>query len=551
MENPSNADTAAAAAENGANTAQEVSSTTQPVEPTKRSLRVQTWKKIQEGKVGIGFNNIFNRIPAFVDADKAAALLIQEEEFKKAEHIKVNIDRALHDFKEQALLADKSVYLPSTRDSSALCLKVDVPADATEEQKKEALRVQDILKFRTEIGLESKLKLDLVVIGSVVVSREGYRIGRGNGFADLDIGLLIELGAITPDTVIATIVHDLQVVDTLPLDLFQKYDTPVDIIVTPTEVIRVAKRLPRPNGVFWEILSERRLKILPVLQQFKEQEEKSGKTIALKSEDTDVEQHQNNRRRRGPLRRRFQRGNPGRTTSQTDNEQQGENTQKRAPRRKGRFVNRRRRTTKSEGDQSAVEGGAKSEDRKIDEGGAGERRQTKKKNRGPRDFCVKLTNLTRDIRVKDLKSELRKRECNPMSIAWKGHFGKCFLYFGNRNGTPSTQDDVDKVLKSLNDLSLTITTGGEPAPAVTAVAEGDVVKSEPAESAEPAQTKTINVHVELIKFGTKKSGGAANAGAVEEGIDVDEGALNGAEPATVEGGDVSASRIESVDTTTV
>ncbi|SPP88255.1 blast:Methenyltetrahydrofolate synthase domain-containing protein [Drosophila guanche] len=420
MENPSNADTAAAAAENGANTAQEVSSTTQPVEPTKRSLRVQTWKKIQEGKVGIGFNNIFNRIPAFVDADKAAALLIQEEEFKKAEHIKVNIDRALHDFKEQALLADKSVYLPSTRDSSALCLKVDVPADATEEQKKEALRVQDILKFRTEIGLESKLKLDLVVIGSVVVSREGYRIGRGNGFADLDIGLLIELGAITPDTVIATIVHDLQVVDTLPLDLFQKYDTPVDIIVTPTEVIRVAKRLPRPNGVFWEILSERRLKILPVLQQLKEQEEKSGKTIVLKSEDTDVEQHQNNRRRRGPLRRRFQRGNPGRTTSQTDNEQQGENTQKRAPRRKGRFVNRRRRTTKSEGDQSAVEGGAKSEDRKFDEGGAGERRQTKKKNRGPRDFCVKLTNLTRDIRVKDLKSELRKRECNPMSIAWKG-----------------------------------------------------------------------------------------------------------------------------------
>lgn len=277
----------------------------------------------------------------------------------------MNIDRALHDFKEQALLADKSVYLPSTRDSSALCLKVDVAADATEEQKKEALRVQDIQKFRTEIGLDSGLKLDIVVIGSVVVSRDGYRIGRGNGFADLDIGLLIELGAITPQTVIATIVHDLQVVDSLPLELFQKYDTPVDIIVTPTEVIRVSKRLPRPNGVFWELLSERRLKILPVLQQLKEREEKAGKPIALKEEDTDVEQHQNNRRRRGPVRRRFQRGNPGRTTSQTDNEQQGvsrtfsgqehvsepltlfqEAAQKRTPRRKGRLVNRRRRTTK-------------------------------------------------------------------------------------------------------------------------------------------------------------------------------------------------------------
>lgn len=235
----------------------------------------------------------------------------------------MNIDRALHDFKELALLANKSVYLPSTRDSPALCLKVDVPADATDEQKKEALRVQDIQKFRSEIGLDTNLKLDLVVIGSVVVSRDGYRIGRGNGFADLDIGLLIELGVITPETTIVTIVHDVQVVDTLPVNLFQKYDTPVDIIVTPTEVIRVAKRLPRPSGVFWELLSERRLKILPVLQQLKEQLEKSGKKITLKEEDTDIEQHQNSRRRRGPLRRRFQRGNPGRTTSQTDNEQQG------------------------------------------------------------------------------------------------------------------------------------------------------------------------------------------------------------------------------------
>ncbi|XP_037729054.1 methenyltetrahydrofolate synthase domain-containing protein [Drosophila subpulchrella] len=552
MEDQSNA-APAAAAENGANTAQEVSSTTQPIEPTKRSLRVQTWKKIQEGNVGIGLHNIFNRIPSFVDADKAAALLINEEEFKKAQHIKVNIDRALHEFKEQALLADKSVYLPSTRDSAALCLKVDVPADATDEQKKEALRVQDIQKFRTEIGLDSGLKLDIVVIGSVVVSRDGYRIGRGNGFADLDIGLLIELGAITPQTVIATIVHDVQVVDTLPLNLFQKYDTPVDIIVTPSEVIRVAKRLPRPNGVFWELLSDRRLKILPVLQQLKEREEKAGKSISLKEEDTDVEQHQNNRRRRGPVRRRFQRGNPGRTTSQTDNEQPGETTQKRTPRRKGRFVNRRRRTTKSEGDQSGVEGGAKSEDRKFEEADTGERRPKKNKNRGPRDFCIKLTNLTRDIRVKDLKTELRKRECNPMSITWKGHFGKCFLHFGNRNGTPSTQDDVDKVLKSLNDLSLTITTGGETTAVAAAGAEGDAaVKSEPAESAAPVQTKTINVNVELIKFGAKKSASTigANASAGDDG-NAAGGAQNGGEAGTVSVGDEGGARIETVDTTTV
>lgn len=61
------------------------------------------------------------------------------------------------------------------------------------------------------IALDNKVKLDMVVIGSVVVSRDGYRIGRGNGFADQDIGLLTEIGSITPDTVIVTMVHDLQV----------------------------------------------------------------------------------------------------------------------------------------------------------------------------------------------------------------------------------------------------------------------------------------------------------------------------------------------------
>ncbi|KAL7725067.1 hypothetical protein ACLKA6_010341 [Drosophila palustris] len=63
------------------------------------------------------------------------------------------------------------------------------------------------------------------------------------------------------------------------------------------------------------------------------------------------------------------------------------------------------------------------------------------KNETPRDFCVKLSNLTRDIRFKDLKTELRKRECNPLAITWKGHFRKCFLHFGNHNGGPNTQED--------------------------------------------------------------------------------------------------------------
>jgi len=525
MENENTA-TSGAVAENVNGVAQEVSSTTQPVEPTKRSLRVQTWKRIEEKKFGVGFNAIFNRIPCFVGSDKAATLLANTDEFKNAHNIKVNIDRTLHAVKLQVLLANKTLYLPGMRQSTALFLKVDVPAEASEEEKNKILNIQDIDPYRTEISVENKVKLDMVVIGSVVVSRDGYRIGRGNGFADLDIGILTEVGSITPETVIVTVVHDIQVVDSLPTNLFQKFDTPVDLIVTPTEVIRVTNRLPRTKGIYWELLSERRLKLIPVLRVLKEQQEKDGKIIVLKEEDTDIEQNSKNRRPGQVRRQRFTRRNQRRAVSQTDTEQQADNQQQRRNmRRPRRFVNRRRRPTKSEGDQSGVE--SKSQERKpFDKKQQQQQQQQRhRKSRLTSQFCIKLSNISRDVRVKDLKSELRRRNCNPSYISWKAYYGTCYLHFGHRNGTENTESDINKVLEMLNDLSLTVTTGGGGA-GNSSGAEGDAAPPQ------PMQTKTVNVNVELIKFDEAKKGNQSNG----ENVGV---------------GDTAGTRIESVDTTTV
>ncbi|XP_061401335.1 uncharacterized protein LOC133337087 [Musca vetustissima] len=534
---------AEAATTNGGNATQEVSSTTQSVEPTKRSLRLQTWKKFKEANLGLQRGGIFNRMPAFVDSDKAVTLLTETEEFKKAKEVKIQIDRALNGAKLQTLNAGKNLYLPSTRKSKALFLKVEVPAEADDEKKNEILNVRNVEEYRTEIGLDNKVVLDMVIIGSVVVSRDGYRLGRGNGFIDLDIGLLIEAGAITPNTLIVTLVHDAQVVDNLPTNLFQKHDAPVDLIVTPTEVIRVAKRPPRPTGLFWELISERRLKAVPVLESLKEAQEKEGKIITLKEEDTDVEHSRN--RRRFPRRRFGNRGRyPRRTVSQNNatDQQQGDNAQqqKRNPSRRRRFVNRRRRPTKSEGDQSGVE--SKSQERKSD---GGNRRLRQRRNRPKRDFSVKLTNISREVRVKDLKTELRKRQCQPLAITWKGSYGRCYLHFGNRNGTPSTEEDMNKVLESLNNLSLTVT------PPEKNTAEGGATNGGEEGGATDANNtaapKVVNVNVQLIKYdkAAKKTGDSANA-APGAGADA---TVNGGEAAA--GGDASSARIESVDTTTV
>ena len=64
--------------------------------------------------------------------------------------------------------------------------------------------------------------------------RTGARLGKGNGFNDLEWGILCELGVVDERTKVATTVHDVQVLE-LPHFLCQQHDLPVDIICTPAK----------------------------------------------------------------------------------------------------------------------------------------------------------------------------------------------------------------------------------------------------------------------------------------------------------------------------
>ena len=49
--------------------------------------------------------------------------------------------------------------------------------------------------------------------------------------------------------------------------LFASHDLAVDIIVTPTRIIRVEKRLPKPEGVIWNILTREKFDKIPILKE--------------------------------------------------------------------------------------------------------------------------------------------------------------------------------------------------------------------------------------------------------------------------------------------
>jgi 5-formyltetrahydrofolate cyclo-ligase len=105
----------------------------------------------------------------------------------------------------------------------------------------------------------------LVLRHETPVSRSGARIGKGAGYSDLEVALLIEAGLVTSRTVIVAPVHQLQVVDD-GLIPETSHDFSVDLIVTPEQVIR-CDNPRRPKGIAWDELTEEQIKAIPVLSK--------------------------------------------------------------------------------------------------------------------------------------------------------------------------------------------------------------------------------------------------------------------------------------------
>src|ERR687891_493191 len=104
--------------------------------------------------------------------------------------------------------------------------------------------------------------VDLVVCGTVAVNRAGVRVGKGGGYSDLELALLVEAGLVDDATTIVTTVHPLQLLDEeLPESA---HDFRVDIVVTPDEVVRSGARRRSP-GVIWEQLDDDTVDAIPVL----------------------------------------------------------------------------------------------------------------------------------------------------------------------------------------------------------------------------------------------------------------------------------------------
>lgn len=131
------------------------------------------------------------------------------------------------------------------------------------------------------VGLDSKVLVDLVVVGSVAVSEKGCRIGKGEGYADLEYAMMVSMGAVHEGTPVVTIVHDCQVVD-IPEALLEDHDIMVDYILTPTRLIATGRERPQPAGIAWSKISPEMMEKIPILRSLRRREEQAGKDVALR-----------------------------------------------------------------------------------------------------------------------------------------------------------------------------------------------------------------------------------------------------------------------------
>nr|CAI9696869.1 unnamed protein product [Rangifer tarandus platyrhynchus] len=224
---------------------------------------------------------VHHRIPNFKGSYLACQNIRDLEVFARTQELKVDPDKPLEGVRLLALQSKKILLVPTPRLRTGLFNKITPPPGATKDILRKCATSQGVRNYSTPVGLDSKVLVDLVVVGSVAVSEKGWRIGKGEGYADLEYAMMVSMGAVSQGTPVVTIVHDCQVVD-IPEALLEDHDLTVDYILTPTRVIITGCERPKPAGIAWSKISYEMMEKIPILRSLRHREEQAGKDVTLR-----------------------------------------------------------------------------------------------------------------------------------------------------------------------------------------------------------------------------------------------------------------------------
>lgn len=235
----------------------------------KDAVRSEVWHSLESTGTAVG--PAWSMIPNFVGADVAAWRLAQTDEWKRARTVKTNPDAPQIPIRLRALYEGKIVYAPVPYLTKSFpYLRID-PKRMIEKgiSFELAATSQGFVEHGEKLEFEDVEPLDFCVVGSVAVSRQGGRTGKGAGFADLETAIFRELGVVTSETPVVTTVHSSQLVDDTRV-VIEAHDTPLDMIATEAELIRTSHSGRIPGGVDWNRVQPDQFESIPFLTSLRD-----------------------------------------------------------------------------------------------------------------------------------------------------------------------------------------------------------------------------------------------------------------------------------------
>ncbi|XP_017259728.1 methenyltetrahydrofolate synthase domain-containing protein isoform X1 [Kryptolebias marmoratus] len=398
---------------------------------SKWDIRQKVWDYIEEKNLANFPRPVHNRIPNFKGAFGACSKVTELQVFTETAEVKVDPDKPLEGARLAVLQAQKTLLVPTPRLRTGLFNKITPPQGANKEQLRICSSSQGVKDFSVPVDLDAKVKVDLVVVGSVAVSEKGCRIGKGEGFADLEWAMMASMGAVSESTVVVTVVHDCQVVD-IPDELMGSHDLTVDYILTPSRVIKTNCELPKPHGIIWNKLDTEKLKKIPILKKLRALEEQAGKDVTLgatpPAAEPTLQDDQPKRQPRRRPRRNTQQDTEGETSQESKPEKETETGQKarQQPARK---------ESRGSGRRAAREQGS--------EEGGGE--EVTRRKLPQTVTTVYLGGIPTGLRVSELKAALRERKAAPLRLTWQGAQHRAFLDYTD----PQVADQALEALQGL------------------------------------------------------------------------------------------------------
>ena len=205
-------------------------------------------------------------IPDFEGSAAATDRVMALPPFAAARHVFVTPDNSLIELRRRLLVAGVTLVVSSYNMARGFYLLA--PGTVPSGHELYAAWLDGIEHFGTPLSLAELARrgpFDGVATGASAVAASGVRFGRGHAYFDTEWRIFSAMGLVAERTPVATLVHDVQVLDK------RLYPSPADVLVdwvcTPTRTLAVTREAARPRGMPWAEISPEDIAANPALNE--------------------------------------------------------------------------------------------------------------------------------------------------------------------------------------------------------------------------------------------------------------------------------------------